>query len=495
MKRLSFILSLLFLLGLTACGTIIRLEGIEIEFPERQTTPTQEVLTLTPSPSPSATARPTNTPSPTMTPTQAGATATALVNVNVRSGAGISFSIIGLLQAGQSVAITGKNAAGDWYQIRFGTVLGWVSANPSLISASGNLQSIPIVSAPIPATTTPTRVAMSRIGYNINGEAVPNMDTLLGELVSPCKSLNLVMNNLSLAVQIKERCPDSYVVSRSYSRLEGDEWVYRTPQQFVEQCNREGNKQIIRHSTNEPSFGSGQRLIEFVNKEIELMRLARAAGCTFAMGNFSVGIFEPEDINAGYFDNYIRAFHQYGHYLALHEYSVAVLPFGVGRWTTGYLLDRIFVQPANWPRASDLPTCPNGEFGSYWYLMRGTWFLCRADTIGVPRPPILVTEFGWDNLPNIKPQIEPLRQQFGLPQYFFDMRGVNTYPRLWAYYYPQWSFAEAVCHQLAWAESIYPPDYLGFALFTWGWYPDSPWRQTDFSGRENPAMFEAHKCS
>lgn len=495
MKRLNLVLSLLLLLCLTACGTIVRLEGIEIEFPQRgeDPTPTREVLlTPSPSPSPSATVRPTNTPSPTPSPTiAAGMQAFTTANVNLRSvpSSASSTTIIRVLATGAEVRLIGRldNSNPTWVK----TADGWLySQNLRIV---GTLSSLPITPYIPPATSTPVRGKASRIGYNINGEAVPSETTLMQAMTSPCKTMSLVMNNLNLALRIKQACPDTIVISRNYSPLEGDEWL-QPASTFVNRWRLEGNPQIIRHSTNEPSFGRGRRLEEFVAKECELMQLARAAGFTLAMGNFSVGIFEPEDVNAGLFDNYLRCLETYGHYLALHEYSVAALPFGVGYWSTAYLLDRMFVQPASWPSASSLSTCPDGQFGSYWYLLRGTWFLCRADRIGVERPQILLTEFGWDNLPNIKPQIEPLRQQYGLPQYFFDMRGVNTYPKLWAYYWPQWSFAQAACEQLKWADRIYPPEYIGFALFTWGWYPGSAWLQTDFSGRENPAHYELHAC-
>lgn len=300
------------------------------------------------------------------------------------------------------------------------------------------------------------------------------------------------MNSLSLAVQLKERCPDMIVVSRNYSPLEGDEWAKRSAKEIVAQWITEGHREIVRHSTNEPSFGPAT-VGKFIAAEIELMKLARANGFTLAVGNFSVGIIQPHDISNGVWDGYIRAIIQYRHYLGLHEYAVVALPFGVGQWQTAYLLDRTRVQPASWPLAAALPVRYwGGELPPYWYLLRCVWWFLRADTIGVQRPQILLTEFGWDNLPNIKADIEPLRQRFGLPQYFMDMRGVNTYPLVWAWYWPQWSFAQAACEQLKWADSVYPPEVLGFANFTVSLSPD--WAQTDFSGYRNPQHYELHDC-
>ena len=46
--------------------------------------------------------------------------------VNVRSGPGASNPIIGVAVAGQQYLITGKNQAGDWWQIDKHGQTGWV---------------------------------------------------------------------------------------------------------------------------------------------------------------------------------------------------------------------------------------------------------------------------------------------------------------------------------------------------------------------------------
>lgn len=491
MKQTHRLISFLLLLLLTACGTgaVIRLENLEIEFPARSSASNTPSATATALP----TASPTATASPV--PTQAlGLLARTTANVNLRTAPNTSNIPIRVIPAGTEIRLIERLADNTWAR----TAEGWVYTQN--LSITGNINTLPIYQTPTPEPTPTQEIRTnSRISYNINGEGVPDTAYLLQVMTSPCKTMALVMNNLSLAVRIKELCPDAVVVSRGYSSLEGSEWFYRSPQNWIEQWKREGHPEIVRHSTNEPSYGGMQSLSTFVAIEIELMRLARLNGFTVAMGNFSVGNFQLSDIERGAYDSYIRAINQYGHYLALHEYSVALLPFGVGLWPANFLLDRNLVQPASWPTVEQLPiafvsgTCESQPvYPSYWYLRRGDWFLLRADCIGIVRPRILLTEFAWDNLSNIKPQIEPLRTRYGLPQYMFDMRGINTYPSLWAYYFPYWSFAQAACQQLLWAERIYPPEYIGMAMFTWSTSPD--WRQTDFSGRENPAMYELHDC-
>ena len=70
----------------------------------------------------------------TLTTVKTAAPTTALPSVGwitadslrVRGGAGLSFEVIGGITGGERVQITGKT--GDWYAIRFGDTIGFVSA-------------------------------------------------------------------------------------------------------------------------------------------------------------------------------------------------------------------------------------------------------------------------------------------------------------------------------------------------------------------------------
>jgi len=113
---------------------------------------------------PGATPEPTDTPavtliplsptsSPISSPTPAGCTPMAIVQakaLNVRSGPGTTYSTLGRLQADESVEVVGRNAPGTWWQIKFGTAYGWVSASYVQPSCTGN---VPIVGQPTPAPT------------------------------------------------------------------------------------------------------------------------------------------------------------------------------------------------------------------------------------------------------------------------------------------------------------------------------------------------------
>lgn len=487
MKHLSFLISLLFVLLLTACGTTIYLDGVRVDLPDRVTS------------APTATATATASPVPSV-----GLQATTRANVNLRTEpttAAGNASIIRLLFTGTEITLIARNPAGDWAK----TSEGWVyTQNLNII---GNVNALPVFIPPIPTVDpTPTQeVRSGRVGYNINGLTYIDRPNLLPHMTALCSSA-LVMDNLILADEIYTAlaaCDNSppLVVHRSYDFDEGSEWANEPDSENISQWNREGYKHLVRYCTNEPSYGGNQSLEQFVDYHVRLMAAARANGITLACGNFAVGTIRWEDIAAGRYDPFLRAINDYDHYLGCHEYTQTVLAFGVSQWPREWLLNRELVQPANWPSASQVPLAMAFDpiertlnYPKYYHLRRCDWFLLRADQIGIQRPQIILTEFGWDSLSDIKPTIETLRWQYGLPQYMFDLRGVNTYARLWAWYWPQWTFGRAACEQIKWAESIYPKEYIAFYLFFWTSPLDSHWSHTDFSGRENPAHYELQDC-
>jgi uncharacterized protein YraI len=75
--------------------------------------------------------------------------------LNVRQGPGTVYPVIGGLKSGDDVAVTGRNAAGSWYQVSLpGGKTGWVSAG--LVKLTGDSSAIPAVAAPAAPTATTT---------------------------------------------------------------------------------------------------------------------------------------------------------------------------------------------------------------------------------------------------------------------------------------------------------------------------------------------------
>ena len=90
-----------------------------------------------------ATPTPKVPPTPTPTATPDFPTLVSKGVVNVREWPGVRYDRIGLLNAGQSYRIVGKNEAGDWWQINFGDQKGWVSGE--LAKPSGPLDGVAVI--------------------------------------------------------------------------------------------------------------------------------------------------------------------------------------------------------------------------------------------------------------------------------------------------------------------------------------------------------------
>lgn len=97
----------------------------------------------------------------TETPTPESAAVPEVVvntNMNVRNGPGTNYGIVGAANQGQRYPVTGKNQAGDWWQIDYNGQTGWVFAqlvtpsNTETVSVATNIPDPPPPPAP---TNTP----------------------------------------------------------------------------------------------------------------------------------------------------------------------------------------------------------------------------------------------------------------------------------------------------------------------------------------------------
>ncbi len=146
---------------------------------------------------PAATVQPTTvspTNSPTNTPpvtAQAPATSAASPSgppmatftqpANVRSGPGLMFAPpIGAFAAGQTTQVLAMNPSATWYNVRYGSGDGWVSA--ALITISGNTASLPINPGPPLPTNTPALPTLPPLATNTpqtSANLVPGLVVLL----------------------------------------------------------------------------------------------------------------------------------------------------------------------------------------------------------------------------------------------------------------------------------------------------------------------------
>lgn len=84
--------------------------------------------------------------------------ARARTNLNMRQGPNVSFPVLRVLGAGETLPIIGRLGNNTWWQLRSGTTVGWVSAD--FTDVFGVCNNVPIVQPPVtptvPATIAPT---------------------------------------------------------------------------------------------------------------------------------------------------------------------------------------------------------------------------------------------------------------------------------------------------------------------------------------------------
>ena len=105
---------------------------------------------------------PTETPTVettlTATITPAAASVIALANVSVRSGPAIEYPVTGLLPAGGSAQVIGRNAAGTWWLISAPNIQGNQGWVPDDQVTTSNVADVPVATPPPLPTPTPTPV-------------------------------------------------------------------------------------------------------------------------------------------------------------------------------------------------------------------------------------------------------------------------------------------------------------------------------------------------
>ncbi len=121
-------------------------------------------------------------------------TCRALVNIglNLRSGPDTSYDKITVLQPGAVQPIVGRTGANDWWQIRVGTTIGWVSAQYTTVY--GICSNVPVSAQPTPVVPStpiviPTIFIPPTIG--VPPTSAPSRPDLVIANISGPKSLSI----------------------------------------------------------------------------------------------------------------------------------------------------------------------------------------------------------------------------------------------------------------------------------------------------------------
>lgn len=267
---------------------------------------------------------------------------------------------------------------------------------------------------------------MSKIGYNIAMSWVDNQ--AIENAVASGADKHLIMTESDDAArQIgmwKDRLSADKIVWREYSRLEGNWSVYPNNVEIVEKWKTQGHRDIIRDDpTNEPSLDANNSELNqrYVKTRVDLLHIARTEGIKVAVGAFSVGTPHEDMINAGIYDDLIRAVVAGGHYFSVHEYCPGIPGAGDVFPYSELLNPQTVVSKMK----QDI-----WGLDDYWLLRRSDRFVKRARELGIADPQIIVTEAFIDNI-DMGDVREQLRRGFGLAEYNYDLRGVLAWREYW----------------------------------------------------------------
>lgn len=125
-----------------------------IDIPAEQTNSEDAAQSAT-EPEDAASEDPASEPAPTEP--QAATAIVAIPLLNVRGGPGLTYNILGGINQGERYVITGRNEAGDWWQIDYNGQAGWVFNE---LVTTENAESVALATnIPTPPPPTPTTAA------------------------------------------------------------------------------------------------------------------------------------------------------------------------------------------------------------------------------------------------------------------------------------------------------------------------------------------------
>ncbi len=220
--------------------------------------------------------------------------------------------------------------------------------------------------------------------YNIRAQFVNDEPGLLALARQHKPKWALVMDGLGLAVKIRQASPVTNVIHRTWPDGMIDvgtpaEWLAR---KIIE---LKGTNGIWAYTVNEVGMQ--------YDWHIELIKLCAAAGwpINLVIGNISVGT--PADPHEWKTDKALALLNLLDQYrehvvLGLHEYAHGVI-------TSGLQDKQYETNPTMWPARID-PTKNN------WHVGRFKWLVDACVGFGIKPPRIVITEFGFDKLGDMK---------------------------------------------------------------------------------------------
>lgn len=337
---------------------------------------------------------------------------------------------------------------------------------------------------------------MGRIGYNVNVKAIADWQYLLEHVrkLQPATMLLMDDANLEFAKLAHKNSPNTKIIIRHSDPHENDMWLkgFNTLSGIISAWHNENTiydaPYIYHELLTEPAFDDSN-IDEFVTILVLIADYAAGNQVHLAMPGFATGSYTSNQLAAAKWDRlfYTLNAHRDYHILSLHEYGSVVLPLNVnspGEW----ILDPMQAQPSHWTHS--IPTeRVDGHYPELYAMLRLNWLNLRCKELGIAPLPIVLTEFGWDDIPSLHTVrkldgstidvIKALAAIYGVSDGFIDLNGINTLTRVFSAFYPHLRASEVAISQLAWWDSVAPANVLGACLFTWS--ENARWQQYNFA--------------
>ncbi len=119
----------------------------------------------------------TSLPEPTFTPTSSVVTINAATgNLNIRRGPGLYYNVITSMTQGSSAIASGRDAQGYWLYVSIPTnpsAYGWVSTQTPYSTIQGDINTLPIMTAPTPLPAYIRNCTFHPMVINPGGDVMP----------------------------------------------------------------------------------------------------------------------------------------------------------------------------------------------------------------------------------------------------------------------------------------------------------------------------------
>lgn len=339
---------------------------------------------------------------------------------------------------------------------------------------------------------------MNKLSFNILGQQVADIPRLLNRLEKRQPAWALVLDNLDLARQIKARVLACNVIFRTWpddglhTSREAEAWILEKKAQlqgadlWVYCGNEPGWSAFALRQTASALKVSAQRVQAFavpsplafirefflwvfwrlfmrvesqavkssVQWAIDIILAAKKHGLKVVVLNLSSGTPSPDDWKADKAQQLLRLLgtNRDMAVLGLHEYACGVITSGVdGGWPS-------FIRAEDWPVSVEGRTC--------WHLGRYRFMVQACEQSGIRVPRVVITEFGFDDMSDIKQWSEMLVKTS--PHQ--TIRGWKTLVNQWREWWKTWTPQYALFRSYAYAVPVFysHPAVEGVLTFQYG---------------------------